>query len=85
MYLISLNISWQTLNSETFIIDERCKKLYKLEETTNDIWQLLLDKKNFEEICFYILSVYDVEIEKVKKDVKKTIDNFLKLEFIEET
>ncbi len=57
MYLISLNISWQTLNSETFIIDERCKKLYKLEETTNDIWQLLLDKKNFEEICFYILSV----------------------------
>lgn len=52
MYLISLNISWQTLNSETFIIDERCKKLYKLEETTNDIWQLLLDKKTLKKYVF---------------------------------
>lgn len=84
MYIPSMNISWQTLDNETFIIDERSGKIYKLEEISNYIWKLILDRKNFEEICCNILLEYKVDKEEVERDIKMLIDNLIKLEFIEE-
>lgn len=75
MYILSMNISWQTLKNEKYIIDERCGKIYKLEGISNYIWKLIIYRKNFEEIFCNILLEYKADKKEVEEYVRMLIDN----------
>lgn len=82
MYLPSLNISWSILENETYVIDERDRKVYKLRGVSHLIWKFLLKGMSIQEICERISLQFNVGLEEVRLDCAKFVKVLFFREFI---
>lgn len=57
--------------------------MIKLNSTAADIWKLILEGLSESEICEKLFEQYDIDRERLEKDVRKTIEGFEKQGILE--
>ena len=57
--------------------------MIKLNSTAVDIWNLLGEGKNENEICEILLSQYDVERSQLEKDIRTTVNRLIEQGILE--
>lgn len=77
------NISWQLLDNEIIIVNEKNKKVYLLQNTAKDFW-LAIDGKNIDDIVSSLYREYSAEYQQLEKDLKEFYENLKNLDLIEE-
>lgn len=77
------NISWQLLDNEIIIVNEKNKKVYLLQNTAKDFW-LAIDGKNVDDIVSSLYREYSAEYQQLEKDLKEFYENLKNLDLIEE-
>lgn len=66
---IASHISWQKLINRIYIIDEEKDSILKIEDIAAEIWMMISDGLDYEEIINNIFQNYEVSIEEVSSDV----------------
>lgn len=84
MYIPSKNISWQKLDNEIYIVDERLGKVYGLNGTGSIIWNYILKHISDEDYSSLISKKFNIDIYKVKADSKIFIKNMISKGFLVE-
>lgn len=84
MYKIDKDkIFWRKVEGDTVILNIDTGFYYTLDEVGSEIWDMVLDNQNEEQILSHILDKYDIDEEVVKKDVKIIVKNLEKEKLIE--
>lgn len=83
-FQISNSLAWQVeqTNNYVYIIDLANQQIYKFNDVAGDIWKLICDKKNRDEIYKEISLVYNVDINEVKEDIDDFITELLESNLI---
>lgn len=84
MYIPSKNISWQKLDNEIYIVDERIGKVYCLNGTGSIIWSYILKNISSEDFSLLISKKFNIDIDKVKNDSKLFIQDMINKGFLVE-
>lgn len=78
------NFPWQTIESETIIIDPQGKNSFELNELGSLIWNNFDGKKTLFEINEIILEQFDEDPEKIDHDLHSFINHLNENQLIEE-
>jgi len=68
------NIAWRIIDGQAYIVTVNDSKLHLLNEIGTRIWQLIERKIDFEELLKKLISEYDIELEKLRADLKEFIE-----------
>ena len=85
MYRLYDDISWQIYGNAVYIRKESNEKLYVLEGTSLEIWELLTGQGTFEDIVHFMLKKYDVSSDELVVDLNDVIELLIKKDIIFET
>lgn len=80
----SESISWQLLNDNIYIIEERSRQLISLQEVAKDFWLLIREGISLEDIITKLCLQYNEERELIFNDIKELCDDLMKLGLIKE-
>lgn len=82
---ISKFITWQFLRDYIYVIDERCGRLFFLEDMSKDVWIAISNLKNKKKIVSYFFKQYQKHSEeKVEMIINDFIEELIAGEFIYE-
>jgi len=70
---ISSEVLTQEVDGETVILDLKSESYFGLDEIGTRIWQLLQEQEDIETITETMLNEYDVEEEKLEKDIQNLL------------
>lgn len=76
------NISWQFMDEEVYIVNERNQKVYVLDNSAKDFW-LAINRHGFAEIIQDLCDQYCLEKQIIKKDFCDFIEKLNNLELVE--
>lgn len=71
------HISWQKVHDRIFIIDEICNSIIKIEDLAMEIWCMLAEEMNTNDIIDSICNNYCVNKDIVSQDVNEFLINMM--------
>ena len=77
MYRHRENITWRVLDEEAVILNTETGCYYTLNRTATQIWECVNTCVPVNDIVALVLQEYEVEEDKVRKDIKEQIENWL--------
>ncbi|XCP85245.1 PqqD family protein [Roseburia hominis] len=75
-------ISWQVLDDEVYIINEKNKRVYVLDNSAKDFW-LAIEKRSLDKICQALCAQYCADADCIRADLHDFIADLDKLELVE--
>lgn len=83
-YIIAKSISWQSLMEKIYIIDERTKCMYVLEdEVSKKIWNEIYLRNDLENVIDEMSLKYKVDKNIIEKDCMEWLDEMVKIGALE--
>lgn len=80
---IPLYISWQIIVEKIYIIDERSKEIFILEdELSQKIWLSIYENKDFQNIIVEAVKKYALKEADIKKDCMEWVTDMLQNELL---
>jgi len=77
-YKINDEILWREVDDEVVIVDPDRDDYFYLNSTGKEIWELINKGCSIEKIIEVVSNKYKEDREKIRKDIKKFIDNLRK-------
>lgn len=77
-------IVWRNIEEEAVILNLDSGYYYSLNELGTKIWQLLIKNKTTAEIISFVYKEYDINKNKIKKDLLKIINELKRENLIED-
>ncbi len=74
---------WRIVDDETIIISKDGEFLHRLNEVGTEIWRLADGSLTFDQLIYRICSMFDVDEENMKRDLRAFIEKLSALELIE--
>ena len=78
----SEDVVFRTIEGETIILNIKNSTYYDLNEVGTEIWERTDGEKSIIDIAKDISKIYDVSVEKAKKDIIKLYSDFFKEKLI---
>ncbi|BDD39550.1 PqqD family protein [Streptococcus ruminantium] len=85
MYILSNKISWQTINSYIYIVNEDTGKVYYLDHVSKRIWEAIYSSLDIEEVIKELSDYYSLEKSKIQQEVYAFLKNLIEEGLLNET
>lgn len=75
--ILSQDALFQDISGEGVILDLKSSSYFGLDEVGVRAWQLLQDNPSFRNVCETLLGEYEVEPERLEKDLEKLVTHLV--------
>jgi len=74
------DLTYREVDGEMVLLDMETESFFGLDAVACDIWKLLQEGKTLQETCDELLEIYDVDPERLRKDLETFVENLIKNE-----